>query len=292
MRQYSLFGYPIVEEIEVPCLPYMGSKRKIANALLNAIYRTVGDFDKIYDLFGGGGAFSTAALIAGHKVVYNEYNPAIADLVRHVISGGEIPKTWISRERFFELITGTDWRAGLAMCCWSFGNNQKSYLFGTDVEPLKKLGHEIVVDQSAAAKKELETLLNMPLPDFKSREQFSSFFRKMNNRLDLEQLERLQQLEQLQQLEIKNLCYSQVEIMPGAVIYCDPPYEDTAGYKKGIDHAAFWEYCRRQTAPVFISEYNAPPDFKAVAEIDHRSTLSATNNKATTERLFWNGVQL
>jgi len=78
------------------------------------------------------------------------------------------------------------------------------------------------------------------------------------------------------------------------VIYCDPPYAGTAEYKEGaFDHAQFWQWCRNQPYPVFISEYNAPDDFKIIAEFKHRSTLSATNNaKVTIEKLFWNGRSL
>ena len=46
-----------------------------------------------------------------------------------------------------------------------------------------------------------------------------------------------------------------------------------------------------QTVPVFVSEYTAPDDFECILEIEHRSTLSSTNNsKRVVEKLFWNGV--
>jgi len=68
MRKKHIFGGPEVKETIVPAMPYMGSKRKLANKILNAIYRTVGDFYTLYDLFGGGGAMSIAGLRAGHEV--------------------------------------------------------------------------------------------------------------------------------------------------------------------------------------------------------------------------------
>ena len=84
MRQCDLFGTPYIDNESVPYMPYMGSKNKLATKILNAIYQTIGDFDRVYDLFGGGAAFSTAALMAGHKVHYNEKNTSIVELLRYI----------------------------------------------------------------------------------------------------------------------------------------------------------------------------------------------------------------
>jgi Site-specific DNA methylase len=52
------------------------------------------------------------------------------------------------------------------------------------------------------------------------------------------------------------------------LIYCDPPYIGTAGYKAvgGFDHDAFWQTMREWSKDntVCISEYVAPPDFTAI----------------------------
>lgn len=60
------------------------------------------------------------------------------------------------------------------------------------------------------------------------------------------------------------------EAEPGLLIYCDPPYAGTTGYRQGaFDHAAFWQRCREWVAagvPVFVSEYTAPEDFVKVWE--------------------------
>ncbi len=302
-RQINLWGIPHVEEIIVPAMPYMGSKRKLANKILNAIYQTVGDFDTLYDLFGGGGAMSVAALRAGHEVFYNEKNQAIVELLKYIQRGERLPNRWISREEYKEKIDGNDWFAGFLLCCWSFGQKYGSYLFGTDIERLKQLAHNIVIDRDVVALQELNKLLNCTLSMPRNRFDFKEQIRASTvDRFDLEQLERLQQLEQLQrlerlqQLESLNIScgdYDKIEIKSNAVIYCDPPYSGTAEYKDGaFDSVAFWQWCREQTKPVFISEYKAPNDFAIVAEFEHRSTLSSTNNaKVTIEKIFWNGVK-
>ena len=304
MREINIFGVPQVEETIVPSIPYMGSKRKLATKILNVIYKTVGDFDRVYDLFGGGAAFSIAALMAGHKVHYNEKNTSIVELLRHIQRGEKLPDRWVSREEYRKKVGGDDWFAGFLKSCWSFGNNQKGYLFGAENERLKRLGHEMVVSRCETSRAELSTILGVALPMPKSRLDFQrTIVRLTGKRGDLESLERLQhlegleklqqleRLEGLQQLEISNFDYTAVEIVPGSAIYCDPPYVGTAEYKEGaFNHEAFWQWCREQSNPVFVSEYKAPDDFKVVAEFKHRSILSATNNaKVTIEKVYWNG---
>ena len=304
MREINIFGVPQVEETIVPSIPYMGSKRKLATKILNVIYQIVGDFDRVYDLFGGGAAFSIATLMAGHKVHYNEKNTSIVELLRYIVAGKKLPNRWITREEYHEKVKGNDWFAGFLKSCWSFGNNQKTYLFGPENERLKRLGHEMVVSRCEVSRAELSAILDVALPMPKSRLDFQHTIQltnKHNNYLEslkqleslqrLERLRRFQQLERLDQLEISNLDYCDVEIVPNSVIYCDPPYAGTEEYKEGaFNHVAFWQWCREQHNPVFVSEYKAPDDFKVVAEFKHRSILSATNNaKVTIEKVYWNG---
>ena len=313
MREINILGVPQVEETIVPAIPYMGSKRKLATKILNVIYQIVGDFDRVYDLFGGGAAFSIATLMAGHKVHYNEKNTSIVELLRYIVAGKKLPNRWITREEYHEKVKGNDWFAGFLKSCWSFGNNQKTYLFGPENERLKRLGHEMVVSRCEVSRAELSAILGVALPMPKSRLDFQRTIIQLTNKhnnleslkqleslqqlqqiLQLESLERLEQIERLDQLEISNLDYCDVEIVPNSVIYCDPPYAGTAEYKEGaFNHAAFWQWCRTQNNPVFVSEYNAPDDFKIVAEFNHRSTLSPINNaKVTIEKVYWNGRNL
>lgn len=79
-----------------------------------------------------------------------------------------------------------------------------------------------------------------------------------------------------------------------ALIYCDPPYANTTGYKTGtFDHVKFWNWCKEmaKTNLVFVSEYTAPDDDNIVqvwqGEI---KTNFASNRTAAThtavEKLF------
>lgn len=86
------------------------------------------------------------------------------------------------------------------------------------------------------------------------------------------------------------LDYEEVSIPEDSVIYCDIPYEGTDEYiekRDGFDYERFYQWCERQTWPVFISSYQMPTDrFDCIEEFTHRSTLSATANNLVTERIY------
>lgn len=100
--------------------------------------------------------------------------------------------------------------------------------------------------------------------------------------------------------QIKNLngtsfiCDSYENLNPvNCLIYCDPPYQGTTGYKTGtFDHEKFFDWCREQAKRniVFVSEYNAPDDFIEVWSQEVKSSLSANgksgSNKISVEKLF------
>ena len=87
--------------------------------------------------------------------------------------------------------------------------------------------------------------------------------------------------------------YTELDIPKQSIVYCDPPYGSTTKYRDGFDHDKFWNWCRQQSKEghqVFISEYNAPDDFKCVWEKPAKTTFSwhAENlsTKVALERLF------
>ena len=84
--------------------------------------------------------------------------------------------------------------------------------------------------------------------------------------------------------------YDRIIIPPSSVVYCDPPYAQSTGYRCEFDHVSFWNWCREQSHcghTVFVSEYTAPDDFVCVWEKDIRMKLPKDNNTTwATERLF------
>lgn len=100
----------------------------------------------------------------------------------------------------------------------------------------------------------------------------------------------LNQSPNLQGLKLVNKSYLSLEIPPNSIIYCDPPYENTTKYKDGFNHLEFWEWCRnkeKQGHVIYISEYNAPADFKCVWSKEVVSSLTKdTGSKKAIEKLF------
>ena len=76
------------------------------------------------------------------------------------------------------------------------------------------------------------------------------------------------------------------------LVYCDPPYQGTTGYKTGaFDHDKFFEWCREQAKKnvVFVSEYNAPDDFECVWQGEIKTNFASNRKSAThkaVEKLF------
>lgn len=91
---------------------------------------------------------------------------------------------------------------------------------------------------------------------------------------------------------VKFVCSSYYDLeMPGnSIIYCDPPYGRTTGYRDKFNHACFWSWCRTKHAEghkVFISEYDAPDDFECVWSMEINSSLTKnTGGKKGVEKLF------
>ncbi|AGO47991.1 DNA methylase [Cellulophaga phage phi12:1] len=94
------------------------------------------------------------------------------------------------------------------------------------------------------------------------------------------------QSKNIQGVDFIHTRYQDLEIPKNSLIYCDPPYEGTTKYKDDFNHSEFWEWCRVKTKEghkVFISEYNAPDDFKCIWQNEITNSI---NNKKAVEKLF------
>jgi len=310
-------------------IPYMGGKQKYAETLVNKMKELQPNAKYFYDLFGGGGSVSFYAKESGmfEEVIYNDLDTRTTTLMQHLKANGvtEDMRRWYSREEYNDRKNEGSYIGGLLACCYSFGNNGKTYLYNKDVERYKECYHKVVMnheyhlldEMSEYCKKYVkdrygivqDLVLTQPEGDsyterrLNIRKQLNVFeknckvsqLRKLQQLQQLQQLERLQQLQQLERLQqfpdtILNLSYGGVPIitpMEETIIYCDPPYKGTEKYKEDVDHDVFYSWVNKTPYTVFVSGYEAPLD--CVLEIETRSTFSSTNNsREVTEKLFIN----
>lgn len=296
-------------------IPYKGSKDKIAIDIISRLPAG----NRFVDLFGGGFAMSHCALMSKkyQKVLYNDINPLLPPLIQKAINGDYSYKVFkpkfISRDEF----NANKNKDGYIKYIWSFGNNGRSYMYGRDIENIKRKAHNFVVFGELA--KGLLSLLPELRQKVKStdiekrRLEFTRYASRVVKRSvgcvqNLEAIKRLQALEKIEclnrcedlenlkslkslnNLGFANMDYRQYEYQKGDIVYCDIPYEGTEDYGIKFDHNAFYDWAESRTYPVYFSSYPTYNDrFELIWAKKHLSTLCATdNNVISYECLYWN----
>ena len=85
----------------------------------------------------------------GLKVFYTEKNAGIVNLL-NFLKYNKIPKEWIKwvdRDEFKCCLGKDDPYSVFVTVVWSFGNNRQAYLFGKEIEELKRLAFEVIVNR-------------------------------------------------------------------------------------------------------------------------------------------------
>lgn len=288
-------------------VPYMGSKRGSASKIVSVMQLYQPQATTVYDVFCGGFAISEELIKRGYNVHASDLNTAVVNLIHETLYGDcKDPQTndsifehprFIHRGEFEARNNDDDWFAGYVKCIWSFGNNNnKGYLYSPENERLKEVAHNLVVDGVMSDELPVPKIVQKQIVNYKTfqgrRKALGYYARAKHTEYRNIELERLRSLENLQRLRsLENLSYDEVDIEPGAIIYCDPPYIGTAGYIANdttFDHQKFYDWCREKakTNPVFVSEYHCPSDFKNIYEFERRQTLSKGETKYN-ERLFY-----
>lgn len=100
----------------------------------------------------------------------------------------------------------------------------------------------------------------------------------------------LRQTEGIKDIIFLNKNYWELDIPERSLLYLDPPYFSTTKYSNKFDHDKFWQWCGAMVNnghKVFVSEYNAPENWKCVWEKKVFSSLTKeTGSKIAIERLF------
>ena len=275
-------------------LPYQGRKKKISKKIVEIIKQNFGTDKPIYDIFGGGGAITAECILNGLEVHYNDLDKDITNAFERVISQDRewIKTLIVSRDEFFKIKekenkTTDDF---LKLLVNSFGNDKRSYLYSKEISDLKyNLAKEIIKKHDVfSGYKQTETY-KRSIEKYEQLQRLEQF----------QQLERLQQLEQLEQLQkvnkIKatNKSYHDFSEVSGAILYLDPPYEEShqKSYINSFNSQEFydWAFEMANTNIVIISSYSISDErFEAVCSFDKaRSTLqNGTSNNRKTEKLF------
>lgn len=233
---------------------YVGGKTRLAKDIAAVIKQHIQPQHLYYyEPFFGGGSMAQYTKAFGLWRIANDIHPGLINMYRMLQMGWEPPK-YVNEAQYKELQNTTDeslsasaLRAYVGFGC-SFGGKWFGG-YARDKTGKRKLDHE-------------------------------SYNRIIEHVDDID--------------DITFLCMDYRLLFPvtnECVIYCDPPYAGTLGYNTGnFDHISFWNTMRNWSnngAAVFISEYEAPDDFKIVWEKPRKTYMhhKATNNEHI-ERLF------
>ena len=266
-------------------LPYQGSKKKVAKKIVEIIKQNFGADKVVYDVFGGGGAITAECLKTGLDVKYNDHCSFITAAFQKVISSDrEWLKTLIiSREEFLKIRAKQEKTLDdeLKLLVNSFGNNRQGYLYGKAHADVKyNLAVEIIAKHNVfSGYKQTDTYRNAARP--------FDVGKPVKNQV-------LNQLQQLGRLEVTNKDYRAFSDVKGAIIYLDPPYENSAvdGYSdsKQFNHSEFYDWAVKMAREniVLLSSYTVSDDrFEEVFRFETaRSTLSGGKGKGHCEKLF------
>lgn len=102
----------------------------------------------------------------------------------------------------------------------------------------------------------------------------------------------LKKMKTMQDVEFIHRNYKDWIGIENALIYCDPPYNDTTQpYGTGVfDTEKFWQDMRElsEENDVYISEYESPDDFECVLEIPTKTIIRDGSDKVSyrVEKLF------
>lgn len=128
---------------------------------------------------------------------------------------------------------------------------------------------------------------------------FGGYARNKDNTNYAEQSKRslLRDMNGLRTTKFYCMNYKDVPIPEDAIVYCDPPYDDTTMYTTGkfnIDE--FWGYVRElsKTNLVFVSELKAPDDFVSIWSKSFKRMLDVNKSNIfeSKENLYIHKTQI
>jgi 16S rRNA G966 N2-methylase RsmD len=165
MIEKNLFNNIVRKNYSNLRIPYMGSKQKIAEELMYKMLEIKPNAKYFIDLCAGGGSMSFLAMQMGLRVHYNDLQTDLVNFIEYIINRvknnekskyGLFPEefyNFVDRETFIKHKNENTLYGQFVRICYSFGNNQKNYLFGKDIEKYKEVLHNVVIFKSIEASK-------------------------------------------------------------------------------------------------------------------------------------------
>ncbi len=100
----------------------------------------------------------------------------------------------------------------------------------------------------------------------------------------------LKQIKNLQDVKFYAYDYTALVIPDKSIIYCDPPYRGTTGYKNTFNSDEFWEWAGNQSSfghKIYVSEFEAPEGWDCIYTKEITTSISRnTEYKKAQEKLF------
>jgi DNA adenine methylase len=233
----------------------MGSKNRIANEIIPIMIKYRKENQLFVDMFCGG--CNLIQHIKGRKIA-NDNNKFIIAMWRGLQQNKERPKT-ISKELYLkaknEYKNGTNIEFDDFLIGWiGWMGSYKGRFFdgGYSGHNVGKTNRDYISEQIRNTESQIHALLDVQF--------FSSD-------------------------------YSELNLNESCLIYCDIPYNNTTQYStsKNFNHEIFFNWCRDMSNKghtIFVSEYDAPEDFKCIWEKEITNTMNKTKTYKPIERLF------
>ena len=251
-------------------IPYIGCKAGFKDIFDNIIPDNLAG--RVYDVFGGGGAFSLYACyrFGSHRVTYNDNNPIVVNLIRHVQT---------SPSQLWELYNE------------HYINSSTEYYYHVRDLCLEN-GVQGAANFLYLAKNAFSGKIR-----FNSSNKFNSPIRKGSTcpKIDLHSLLCLSKI--IQHLTIMNEDYREFACVEDSFLYLDPPYfNNTNGHYNGIlDLDEFNQFLRtiELKNKIVLSEQNQPeifdlPESYTVRSITLKRSLQYFTQNRSKEIIAFN----
>lgn len=237
-------------------MKYMGSKARFSKEILPIILKDRKPEQWYIEPFAGG--MNMICEVSGSRIA-NDIHYHLVQMWKELVSGW-IPKK-ITKEEYSEVRTNQDRYPAYFVGWVGFNCSYSGKWFGgfaNDYPESRRNKNGILPNY------QMEAINNIP-----------------------------KQVQKMKGVIFQNKPYYELELPPNSIVYCDPPYEGTTKYANNFDHKLFWNWVRNisiQGHTVYVSEYNAPNDFKCIWSKKTNSQLSANGkiggNKESVEKLF------